>query len=82
MPNEEKKQLTALQIMALTTLFRRVLLNPEAIGGLLSSSPNKTLVDAGISENKVGEVVEFLMYVKGKIEKAMEDGGDHWVGSN
>lgn len=70
--------LTERQVMALSTLFTQVLLNPDGLKFLLDD-PEGTLKRAGIPADEIDQIKQYFLQAKDAIEKAIELGLAWWA---
>jgi hypothetical protein len=69
--------LTGRQVVALTTLFTQTLLQPQRMKDLLTT-PSDALIDVGMSDEEIVEIMEYLRQFKAVVKKTLEDTGDIW----
>lgn len=67
--------LTDRQILTLSTIFGQLMLSPE-FGASFLCDPRPPLLQLGMSEDDVVQIVNYFKYVSELVEK---DHGDDWV---
>jgi hypothetical protein len=68
--------LTDRQIICISSVMTQLLLSPE-FGASFLADPRPPLLNLGMSEDDVVQIVNYFKYVRELVEK---DHGDDWVG--
>jgi hypothetical protein len=80
MPDDQDAKLILLtprQVLALSSLFTQILLNPDNLAMLLNN-PDAMLQSVGIGEDEIEAVEDYLLALKKTLDEKLAEPGDHW----